>query len=80
MKNDSGDICSAGNTQFEQAFLGLFLGQAISAHDCRDGIGDFCVADYLAECDEVDLILYTSSRFTGLFIWSRSPPSYFFDF
>jgi hypothetical protein len=28
------------------------------------GIGDFCVADYLAECDEVYLILYTSSRFT----------------
>src|SRR6266436_1719656 len=24
----------------------------------------FCVAAYLAECDEVHLILYTSSRFT----------------
>jgi hypothetical protein len=28
----------------------------MSVHDRRDGIGDFCVADYLAEFDEVHLV------------------------
>ena len=28
----------------------------ISAHDWRDGIGDLCVADYLAELNEVHLV------------------------
>ena len=57
-KDDSGDVCSARNTQVEQGLLGLFLGEAMSVHDRRDGIGDFCVADYLAEFDEVHLVRY----------------------
>jgi hypothetical protein len=28
---DSGDVCGARNTQFEQEFLGLFLGETVSA-------------------------------------------------
>jgi len=44
--------------QFEQGFLGLLLGEAMPAHDWRDGIGDFCVTDYLAEFDEVHLTGY----------------------
>src|SRR5260370_346851 len=32
----------------------------MSAHDWRDGIGDFCVADYLAEPNEVHLISYST--------------------
>ena len=49
--------------QFEQGFRSLVLGEAMFADDCRDGIGDLCVADYLAQFDEVHLpgIFYTSS-------------------
>jgi hypothetical protein len=42
--------------QFEQGFLRLSLGKMMSAHDWRDGIGDFCVADYLAELNQVHLV------------------------
>src|ERR1043166_10139984 len=49
--------------QFEQEFLGLSLGQTMSAHHWRDGIGDFCVADYLAELNQVHLLgHYTPNR------------------
>ena len=46
---DLGDVCGARNTQFEQEFFGLFRAESVSAHDWRDRIGDFCVADYLVE-------------------------------
>src|SRR4029450_6385249 len=46
---DSGDVCGARNTQFDQEFLGLFRREMVSAYDWRDRIGDFCVADYLVE-------------------------------
>ena len=38
----------------------------MSAHDWRDGIGHFCVADYLAELDDMHLCkaLYISPGFT----------------
>jgi hypothetical protein len=42
--------------QFEQGFLRLSLGETMSAHDWRDGIGHFCVADYLAELNQVHLL------------------------
>jgi hypothetical protein len=35
--------------QFEQGFLRLSLGQTIPSHNWTDGIGDFGVANYLAE-------------------------------
>jgi hypothetical protein len=35
----------------------------VSAYDWRDRIGDFCVADYLAELDTVHLVRY-STRFS----------------
>jgi hypothetical protein len=60
---DSGDVCGARNTQFEQEFLGLFLGETVSAYDWRDRIGDFCVAEYLAELDTVHVMRY-STRFS----------------
>jgi hypothetical protein len=60
---DSGDVCGARNTQFEQEFLGLFLGETVSAYNWRDRIGDFCVADYLAELDTVHVMRY-STRFS----------------
>ena len=44
--------------QFEQGFLGLSLGEMMSAHDWRDGVGDFCVAEYLAELNEVRRVLH----------------------
>jgi hypothetical protein len=59
---DSGDVCRARNTQFEQEFLGLFRRETVSAYDWRDRIGDFCVADYLAELDMVHVMRY-STRF-----------------
>jgi len=31
----------------KSGFLRLCLGETMSAHDWRDGIGDFCVANYL---------------------------------
>ena len=43
---DSGDVCGARNTQFDQEFFGLFLGEMVFAYDWRDRIGDFCVVDY----------------------------------
>ena len=46
--------------QFEQGFLGLSLGQTMSAHDWRDGIGHFCVAHYLAELNQVHLVKYST--------------------
>jgi hypothetical protein len=57
---DSGDVCGARNTQFEQEFLGLFLGETVSAYDRRDRIGNFCVADYLAELNTVHLVRYST--------------------
>ena len=60
---DSGDVCGARNMQFEQEFFGLFLGETVSAYDWRDRIGDFCVADYLAELDTVHVMRY-STRFS----------------
>jgi hypothetical protein len=53
---DLGDVCGARNTQFEQEFLGLFRVETVSAYDWRDRIGDFCVADYLAELDMVHVM------------------------
>jgi hypothetical protein len=32
----------------------------VSAYDWRDRIGDFCVADYLAERDKVHLVRYST--------------------
>jgi len=46
--------------QFEQGLLRLSLCQTMSAHDWRDGIGDFCVANYLAELNKVHLISYST--------------------
>ena len=60
---DSGDVCGTRNTQFQQEFLGLFLGETVSAYDWRDRIGDFCVADYLAELDKVH-VMRCSTRFS----------------
>jgi hypothetical protein len=60
---DSGDVCGARNTQFDQEFFGLFLGETMFAYDWRDRIGDFCVADYLAELDTVHVTRY-STRFS----------------
>jgi hypothetical protein len=60
---DSGDVCGARNTQFEQEFLGLFRAETMSAYDWRDRIGDFCVADSLAEFDTVHVMRY-STRFS----------------
>jgi hypothetical protein len=50
---DSGDVCGARNTQCEQEFLRLFLGETMAAYRWRDRIGDFCVADYLSKLDTV---------------------------
>ena len=60
---DLGVVCGARNTQFEQEFLGLFRAETVSAYDRRDRIGDFCVADYLAELDTVHVMRY-STRFS----------------
>jgi hypothetical protein len=60
---DSGDVCGARNTQFDQESLGLFLGKTVSAYNWRDHIGDFCVAEYLAELDIVHVMRY-STRFS----------------
>src|SRR5947209_18979719 len=68
---DSGDVCGARNMQFEQEFFGLFLGETVSAYDWRDRIGDFCVADYLAELDKVHVMRY-STRFCGRSVQCRS--------
>jgi len=50
----------ARNTQFEQEFFGLFRAETVSAYDWRDRIGDFCVADYLAELDKVHVMRYST--------------------
>jgi len=60
---DSGNVCGARNTQFDQEFLGLFLGETVSAYNWRDRVGDFCVADYLAEHYTVHVMRY-STRFS----------------
>src|SRR4029450_4365340 len=57
---DSGDVCGARNTQFEQEFLGLFRGEMMSAYNWRDRIGDFCVADYLVEHYTVHVVRYST--------------------
>ena len=59
---DLGDVCGARNTQFEQEFLGLFGAETVSSYDWRDRVGDFCVADYLAELNTVHVMRY-STRF-----------------
>ena len=59
---DSGDVCGTRNTQVDQEFFGLFLGETVSAYDWRDRIGDFCVADYLVELEKVHPVRY-STRF-----------------
>jgi hypothetical protein len=72
-KNDSGDICCARNMQLKQRCRGLLLGEAMSAHDSGDGIGDLRVADYLAEFDEVHVMAYPTPvlDIRLLFVWSR---------
>ena len=45
--------------QFEQEFLGLFLGETMSAYDWRDRICDFGVADYLAKRDTMHVRRYS---------------------
>jgi hypothetical protein len=60
---DSSDVCGARDTQFEQEFLDLFRAETVSAYDGRDRIGDFRVADYLAELDTVHVMRY-STRFS----------------
>ncbi len=57
---DLGDVCGARNTQFDQEFLGLFRAETVSAYDWRDRIGDFCVADYLAELDTMHVMRYST--------------------
>jgi hypothetical protein len=57
---DSGNVCGARNTQFQQEFLGLFRAETVSAYDWRDRIGDFCVADYLEEFDTVHVMRYST--------------------
>ena len=54
---DSGDVCGARNTQFDQEFFGLFRGEMVFAYDWRDRIGDFCVADYLVEHYTVHVVI-----------------------
>jgi hypothetical protein len=46
----------------------------MSAHDRRDGIGDFCVAEYLVKFDEVHLVGYYTPvlDFGGLFLNLRT--------
>jgi hypothetical protein len=65
---DSGDVCGARNTQFEQEFLGLFRAEMVFAYDWRDRIGDFCVADYLAEHSTVHVVRH-STRFSPSRLW-----------
>jgi hypothetical protein len=72
---DSGDVCGARNTQFEQEFFGLFLGETVSAHNWRDRIGDFCVADYLAELDTVHVMRYSTRFSLHLRRISSCPPN-----
>ena len=60
---DPGDVCGARNTQFEQEFFGLFGAETVSAYDWTDRIGDFCVAEYVAELDMVHVVKY-STRFS----------------
>jgi hypothetical protein len=72
---DSGDVCRARNTQFEQEFLGLFRGETVSAYDWRDRIGDFCVADYLAELDMVHVMRYSTPFSLHLGRTSSRPPT-----
>ena len=55
---DSGDVCGARNTQFDQEFLGLFGVETVSAYDRTGRIGDFGVADYLAEFDTMRVMRY----------------------
>src|SRR4029450_12945770 len=57
---DLGDVCGARNTQFEQEFFGLFLGETVSTYNWRDRIGDFCVADYLEELDTMHVMRYST--------------------
>ncbi len=72
---DSGDVCGARNTQFDQEFFGLFLGETVSAYNWRDRIGDFCVADYLAELDTVHVMRYSTRFSLPLRRTSLCPPN-----
>jgi hypothetical protein len=58
----------------EQEFLDLSLGETMSAHDWRDRIGDFCVANYLVEFNEMHLLRYSTRvrDLSRLFVWSIS--------
>jgi len=60
--------------QFEQGILCLFFGEMMSAHDRRDDVGDFCVADYLAELDQVHGVRYSTLVLDvwRLFVWCVS--------
>lgn len=60
---DLGDARRARNTQFDQEFFGLFLGETVSSYNWGNRIGDLCVADYLAELDMMHVmrLFYTIS-------------------
>jgi hypothetical protein len=53
---DSGYVCRARSSQLEQEFLGLSLCETMVAHNWKDGIGDFGIADYLVELNEMHLV------------------------
>ena len=72
---DSGDVCGARNTQFEQEFFGVFRAETVSAYNWRDRIGDFCVADYLAELDMVHVMRYSTRFSLHLGRLSSRPPN-----
>jgi hypothetical protein len=60
--DESGDVGSAGNMQFEQGFLGVFFGEMIPVQDWGNGMSHFCVANYLVKFNPMHLvILYTNS-------------------
>lgn len=72
---DSGDVCGARNTQFEQEFLGLFRAETVSAHDWRDRIRDFCVADYLAEHYTVHVVRYSTRLVSACTVRAHALPT-----
>jgi len=72
---DLGDVCGARNTQFEQEFFGVFRAETVSAYNWRDRIGDFCVADYLAELDMVHVMRYSTRFSLHLGRMSSRPPN-----
>jgi hypothetical protein len=72
---DSGDVCGARNTQFDQEFLGLFRSETVSVYDRRDRIGDLCVAEYLAKLDTVHLVRYSTPFSLHLGRTTSRPPN-----